>query len=203
MPSKIKSYRNFEEKNWFSCNFDVFCDKGMTITQIKFGFYWPLNSRFGLFLAYFLHCLAFLLKFLSGNPACAPPLGKRFLHHWFRSTIWATQIWSNVSQLFMVCDGQFTDTFDFRGLFPFSKKRRFRFNIFTLYIYDLMFLRKSKYASAHGSSMVVWWSPVEKPQSTVEKRHWTFLRMFEFWVGRKSLHFYLRNLEYLSRFLNR
>jgi len=32
-------------------NLDVFCDIGMAIPQIKFVFFWPLNSRFGLFLA--------------------------------------------------------------------------------------------------------------------------------------------------------
>jgi len=54
---------NFEEKFWYFCNFDVFCDKGMAIPQINFGFFWPLNSRFGLFLVSFLHCLAFYWNF--------------------------------------------------------------------------------------------------------------------------------------------
>ena len=38
---------------WYSCDLDVFCDKGMAIPQIKFGF----------FLASFLHCLAFYWNF--------------------------------------------------------------------------------------------------------------------------------------------
>jgi len=29
------------------------CDKGMSIPQIKFVFFWPLNNRFGPFLAFF------------------------------------------------------------------------------------------------------------------------------------------------------
>jgi len=60
---------NFEEKNfWYACNLRVFCDKGMAIPHIKFGFFlafkqlvWPFS---GLFLALF----GFLLKFPSGNP---------------------------------------------------------------------------------------------------------------------------------------
>ena len=49
----------FEEKIWYSCNLDVFCDKGMAIPQtVGLAF-------FGLFFALF----GFLLKFSSGNPA--------------------------------------------------------------------------------------------------------------------------------------
>jgi len=59
-----------KKKFWYACNLCVFCDKGMAIPHIKFGFFlafkqlvWPFS---GLFLALF----GFLLKFSSGNPAC-------------------------------------------------------------------------------------------------------------------------------------
>jgi len=55
-PVKCQARFNLNLKKIFlySCNLDVFCDKGMTMPQIKFGcFLWTLNSRFGLFLAFF------------------------------------------------------------------------------------------------------------------------------------------------------
>ena len=62
---------NFEEKFWYSCNLDVFCDKRMAILQIKFGYFSGLETVglafFGLFFALF----GFLLEFSSGNPGCA------------------------------------------------------------------------------------------------------------------------------------
>ena len=49
------SKRNF----WCSCNLDVFCDRGMAILQIKFGFFSGLlNSRLGLFWPLF--CIVWL-----------------------------------------------------------------------------------------------------------------------------------------------
>ena len=40
------------------------CDKGIAIPQTKFASIWPLNNRFGLFLASFQHCLAFIGIFI-------------------------------------------------------------------------------------------------------------------------------------------
>jgi len=42
-----------------SCNLDVFCDRGMAILQIKFGFFLAFEQSAWPFLASFLHCLAF------------------------------------------------------------------------------------------------------------------------------------------------
>jgi len=36
---ELISHRNFEHICLYSCNLDAFCDKGMAIPQIKFGFF--------------------------------------------------------------------------------------------------------------------------------------------------------------------
>jgi len=46
-----------KKQNWYSCNLDVFCDKGIAILQ-SLPFFWPLNSQFGLFWPLF--CIVWL-----------------------------------------------------------------------------------------------------------------------------------------------
>jgi len=47
------------KKKLFSCNFDVFCDKGMAIPQIKFGFFSGLQTV-GLAFFWPLFCIVWL-----------------------------------------------------------------------------------------------------------------------------------------------
>jgi len=76
-----------KKQNWYSCNLDVFCDKGIAILQ-SLPFFWPLNSQFGLF--FFFALFGFLLKFSSGVKRNFWPVIVSQLFHFLeqRNKVW-------------------------------------------------------------------------------------------------------------------
>jgi len=60
---------NFKENFFDILNLDVFCDKGMAIPQIRFGFFLAFEQYVWPFSDLFLALFGYLLKFSSGNPA--------------------------------------------------------------------------------------------------------------------------------------